>query len=227
MTKRTPGPDPFNNPFSKVKLTEPKKAEPGKPAAPPLRNKEKPVLSRVEGPVALDAEAAMFLEAMGEVIVTKADKKRAAPAEGIRVDPLKVAQEEAESLAQLAELVSGDGPFELGESEGKVPGFDPQVMKRLRTGGFRIQGTLDLHGLTRERAQAALEPFILNARRDAHRCVLVITGKGLNSEDQVPVLKTSLETWLTRGRLSRHVLAFCPAQPSDGGTGAVYVLLRR
>ena len=51
MTKRTPGPDPFNNPFAKVKLAEPKKAEPNKPAPPPPPRKEKPV--------ALDAEAAL------------------------------------------------------------------------------------------------------------------------------------------------------------------------
>ncbi len=219
MTKRTPGPDPFNNPFAKVKLAEPKKAEPSKPAPPPPPRKEKPV--------AVDAEAALFLEAMGEVVQPKDDRKRAPAAETVRVDPVKVAQEESESLAQLAELVSGDGPFELTESEGKVPGFDPQVMRRLRTGGFRIQGTLDLHGLTRDKAQAAVDPFITQARRDGHRCVLVITGKGLNSEAQIPVLRTALQQWLTRGRLARHVLAFTAAQPADGGTGAVYVLLRR
>lgn len=219
MTKRTPGPDPFNNPFAKVKLAEPKKAEPSKPAPPPPS-------ARKEKPVALDAEAAMFLEAMGEVVQKKADKKHA-QTEAVKADPVKVAQEESESLAQLAELVSGDGPFEVTESEGKVPGFDPQVMRRLRTGGFRIQATLDLHGLTRDKAQSALEPFILDARRAGHRCVLVITGKGLNSEDQTPVLKTAVVQWLARGRLSKAVLAFCPAQPADGGTGALYVLLRR
>jgi DNA-nicking Smr family endonuclease len=223
MTKRTPGPDPFNNPFSKVKLAEQKKPEPSKPAPPPPPRKEKPV--------ALDAEAALFLEAMGEVLPTKADKKHAPSSPAVRVDPVKAAQEESESLAQLAELVSGDGPFELGDSglsiEGKVAGFDAQVMKRLRTGGFRIQGTLDLHGLTRDKAQAALDPFIGQARREGHRCVLVITGKGLNSEDQIPVLRTGLQQWLTRGRLARQVLAYCSAQPADGGAGAVYVLLRK
>ncbi|MBS1148545.1 MAG: Smr domain protein [Myxococcaceae bacterium] len=223
MTKRTPGPDPFNNPFSKVKLAEPKKAEPSKPVAPPPPRKEKPV--------ALDAEAALFLEAMGEVLPTKADKKHAAPAPGARLDPVKVAQEESESLAQLAELVSTEGPFEVTDSgdrlEGRVRGFDAQVLKRLRTGGFRLEGTLDLHGHTRDKAQAALEPFITQARRAGQRCVLVITGKGLNSADQQPVLRASLQQWLTQGRLARHVLAFCSAQPADGGSGAVYVLLRR
>ncbi len=222
MTKRTPGPDPFNNPFSKVKLAERKQAEPSKPTAPPPRK---------EKPVANDVEAAMFLEAMGEVVPTRADKKHLAKDPQTRPDLVKVAEEESESLAALAELVSSDGPFELTDSgqliEGKVPGFDAQVMKRLRTGGFRIQRTIDLHGLTRDQAQGALEAFVGLARKDLLRCVLVITGKGLNSLDQLPVLKAGVQLWLTRGRLGRQVLAFCSAQPADGGSGAVYVLLRR
>ena len=153
MTKRIPGPDPFNNPFSKVKLSEPKKAEPNKPP-PPLPR------ARKEKPVAVDAEAAMFLEAMGEVVPTRQNKKHVASAETVRADPVKVAQEDAESMAQLAELVSGDGPFEVTDSgEGRVPCFDPQVMKRLRTGGFRIQGTIDACSSSPARASTAKRRF--------------------------------------------------------------------
>ncbi len=221
MTKRTPGPDPFNNPFSKVKLADEKKPEPGKkPPPPPPPRKEKPP--------ALDAEAALFLEAMGEVVPVKADHKRAPVADAApRPDPVKVLNEDSESLAQLAELVAGDGPFELDGAEGRVPGFDAQVMKRLRTGGFPVHARLDLHGMTRDKGQGALEAFVAQARRDGQRCVLVITGRGLNSEDQISVLRESLPQWLTRGRLGRQVLAFCPARPADGGPGAAYVLLRR
>jgi DNA-nicking Smr family endonuclease len=161
----------------------------------------------------------------------KTSKNRVAPPPGPRLDPVRVANEESESLAQLAELVSGDGPFDLVDSnqfiEGRVPGFDPQVMRRLRAGEFVRRSELDLHGLTQQQARDALEKFIPKARNEAHRCVRVITGRGLHSEDQVPVLKASLQQWLTRGRVARHVLAFCSAQPADGGTGAVYVLLRR
>lgn len=224
MTKRIPEPDPFNNPFGKVKLSTAQPPAKGPAAAP------KPV-ARKEKPVQVDAEAAMFLEAMGEMTPVKAGKNRAPVVEPPRVDSVKVTQDESESLAQLAELVSGDGPFELVDSdsflEGKVPGFDAQVMKRLRTGAFARRAELDLHGLNRDQARAALEKFITGARNEGQRCVLVITGRGLNSADQLPVLKANLQQWLTRGRLARHVLAFCSALPSDGGTGAAYVLLRR
>ena len=116
MTKRTPEPDPFNNPFGKVKLTGPQQ-----PAAAPA-----PVVKK-EKPVALDAEAAMFLEAMGQVAPVRQTRNRP-PAEQPRLDPKKVASDEAESMTQLAELVAGDGPLKLQGAEGQAPGLDPQVM---------------------------------------------------------------------------------------------------
>jgi len=56
---------------------------------------------------------------------------------------------------------------------------------------------------------------------------LVIHGKGRNSRDGTPVLKEQMARWLTRGALGRTVLAFCTAQSTNGGAGAIYVLLRR
>ena len=57
--------------------------------------------------------------------------------------------------------------------------------------------------------------------------MLIVHGRGLNSKDQVPVLKTRLAQWLARGSWARLVLAFTSARPCDGGAGALYVLLRR
>ena len=60
-----------------------------------------------------------------------------------------------------------------------------------------------------------------------HRALLVVHGRGLNSKDNAPVLKERLKSWLARGQIGRIVLAFSSARPVDGGTGALYVLLRR
>jgi DNA-nicking Smr family endonuclease len=100
-------------------------------------------------------------------------------------------------------------------------------MRKLRAGDFSVQAQLDLHGLTREAAKPAVEAFVNKARITGHRCVLLVTGRGLNSVDQVPVLKEGVQQWLTRGRAAKQVLGFCSARPKDGGAGAVYVLLRR
>jgi DNA-nicking Smr family endonuclease len=86
---------------------------------------------------------------------------------------------------------------------------------------------VDLHGLGTEAAKEALERFLVESRRRGHRCVLVVHGRGLHSKDQVPVIKERMGAWLSRGRLSKIVLAFATARPTDGGAGASYVLLRR
>jgi DNA-nicking Smr family endonuclease len=154
-----------------------------------------------------------------------------------RVEPAKKSalpprtDEDAEVLAQLSELVAGDAPFDLSDSdefiEGHLPSLDPQLLRKLRKGEIAVQGHVDLHGLTRDEAKSALERFLLAARQGGKRCVLVVHGRGLHSKDQIPVLKTSIQLWLTRGRIARWVLAFGTARPHDGGAGAVYVLLRR
>jgi DNA-nicking Smr family endonuclease len=139
--------------------------------------------------------------------------------------------EEAEVMAELADLVSGRGEFDFSDSdeyvEGIAQGLDHRLLKKLRLGTFAVQAHLDLHGKTRIEARQTVEGFVLESRQRGHRCVLIIHGRGHNSKDQIPVLKQGLRVWLQRGRIARSVLAFCSARSSDGGVGAVYVLLRR
>jgi DNA-nicking Smr family endonuclease len=139
--------------------------------------------------------------------------------------------EDAEALAALSDLVNGEGAFDISDTreyvEGHVVGLDPRLVRRLRRGDFAWQAHLDLHGMTAAVARDEIERFVLGAVRDGHRCVLAVHGRGHNSKDQVPVLKESMKSWLARGRIGRHVLAFTSARPADGGAGALYVLLRR
>ncbi len=154
-----------------------------------------------------------------------------------RVEPAKKSalpprtDEDAEVLAQLHELVTGVAPFDLSDSdefiEGHLPSLDPRLVRKLRAGQIALQGHVDLHGLTREEARSALERFLLASRQAGKRCVLVVHGRGRHSKDQIPVLKTSVQLWLTRGRIARWVMAFSTARPHAGGAGAVYVLIRR
>jgi DNA-nicking Smr family endonuclease len=138
---------------------------------------------------------------------------------------------DAEVLAELSELVTGGGPFDITNTtefiEGAVVGLDPRVVRRLRDGEFAYQSHLDLHGMTAQEARVAVDGFLANAHRNGQRCVLIIHGRGHNSKDQEPVLKNRLSTWLARGAWARLVLAFTSARPCDGGAGALYVLLRR
>ena len=196
----------------------PEPARPAKPSPPPR-----------SAPPRDDDEAAQFLAAVGEVQPLAQGARRVEPAKKSELPPRM--DEDAEVLAQLAELVAGDAPFDLSDSdefiEGHLPSLDPQLLRKLRAGEIALQGHVDLHGLTREEARGALERFLLESRHAGKRCVLVVHGRGLHSKDQIPVLKASVQLWLTRGRIARWVLAFSTARPHDGGSGAVYVLLRR
>ena len=103
------------------------------------------------------------------------------------------------------------------------PGLQRSVMRRLRRGEYRVAADLDLHGLTLTEARKALGVFLKEARQERAGCVRIVHGKGLGSQGRTPVLKSLIHGWLPR---QDAVLAFCSARPADGGTGAVYVLLR-
>lgn len=139
--------------------------------------------------------------------------------------------DDAEVLAELADLCDGGGRFDIADSdeyiEGIGEGIDRRLLKRLRAGEYAVQAHVDLHGLTREAARERVTRFVAESRRAGHRCVLIVHGRGRHSKDQIPVLKDAVRSWLERGQSARSVLAFATARPHDGGAGAVYVLLRR
>jgi DNA-nicking Smr family endonuclease len=98
-----------------------------------------------------------------------------------------------------------------------------QEMRKLRRGLFPVDDELDLHGLTQSAARDHLADFLVASRDTGHRCVRVIHGKGYRSAGRGSVLKTAVDLWLRR---HMDVLAFVSAKAIDGGTGALYVLLR-
>ena len=103
-------------------------------------------------------------------------------------------------------------------------GVQQKVITKLKKGQFPIDAQIDLHGSTVNEAGHKLQHAINTALANQHRCVLVVHGRGKGSFDNKPAIKTHVNQWL---RSSNDVLAFCSALPNQGGTGAVYVLLRR
>lgn len=102
------------------------------------------------------------------------------------------------------------------------PGISTEVTRKLRKGDWAIQRELDLHGLRREEAREALGGFIREAHKHGVRCVRVVHGKGLGSPGKEPVLKGRVQGWLIQ---KNEVLAFVQARASEGGAGALVVLL--
>lgn len=111
--------------------------------------------------------------------------------------------------------------------EGYIKDIDPNLLRSLKRGEFSVESVLDLHGTTREEAKRMVKNFIEKARLNSFRCISIIHGKGYHSKDHIPVLKESLKDWLSSRSIGRHILAFCSAMPKDGGTGAIYVLLKK
>ena len=131
----------------------------------------------------------------------------------------------------MSDLVSGQGRFELTETEEYVEGarlgLDPRLLTRLRRGEFAVQAHIDLHGMIQPDARTALQAFIVESVHKGLRAVLVIHGRGRRSPGGMPVLKHAAAQWLSHGLTGGYVLAFASARPTDGGAGAMYVLLRR
>ncbi len=177
-----------------------------------------------------ESESDLFLREVAGVRPVQARGPRVgAPPPSRR--PRAPVSDDAEVMASLADLVTGEGPFDISDTdeyvEGIAEGLDRRILKRLRGGEYAVQAHVDLHGKTREEAREAVARFLGDSRRAGRRCVLIVHGRGNHSKDQIPVLKQSVRSWLERGQISRAVLAFTTARPHDGGAGAMYVLLRR
>lgn len=142
-----------------------------------------------------------------------------------------IVTEDAEVLAELSDLVTGQGEFDITETEeyveGARVGLDPRLIVRLRRGEFPVEAHLDLHGMTQADSKQALTDFIQESIHKGRRTVLVVPGRGLGSPGGRPVLKHATVNWLSHGMISGYVLGFVTARPTDGGAGAIYVLLRR
>ena len=168
-----------------------------------------------------DEEQRVFREAVADAKRLPPIHVRRGPKPKPRARFTRAATQEvlAESLAGLPdpdEPLLGEGLFYA------KPGVQDRVLRKLRRGHFSVGAELDLHGLRSQDARLALAEFLREIRGSRVRCVRIIHGKGYRSGPRGPVLKQKLNSWL---RQSAEVMAFCSAQPVDGGTGAVYVLL--
>ncbi len=122
-------------------------------------------------------------------------------------------------LDESADLPAVDGNQPISFHR---PGIQNKTLRNLRKGQYNIEAILDLHGMTVEKAQHAVDTFLRQCVCDDIRVVLIIHGKGHHG--QHPMLKNKLNYWL---RNINTVLAFCSAAPSHGSRGALYVLLKQ
>lgn len=150
-------------------------------------------------------------------------------AELARPRPKPVArQRRADEQQVLVDALADPWDWDAAVSTGEElvfarPGVPAAALRKLRRGGWVLQGELDLHGHTGDEARAALAAFLNRCMKDDRRCVRIIHGKGHGSKNRLPVLKNKVRHWLMQ---REDVLAFCQARTVDGGAGAVIVLLK-
>ncbi|WP_043309791.1 Smr/MutS family protein [Pseudomonas sp. ML96] len=103
-------------------------------------------------------------------------------------------------------------------------GVQDGQMRKLKAGQVPFEGSLDLHGMTVEKAREILWDFFAEAARMEVRCVRVTHGKAVRTDGKRPMIKSHVNTWL---RQHPQVLGFTSCIAKHGGTGAVYILLKR
>ena len=170
-------------------------------------------------------EREVFATAVGRV-KPLADKGRAKLAPVL--PPPIAAQQRLDDIAVLREALSDewDTSSLLDTDEALSftrPGIGPDVVRKLRRGDWTVQAQVDLHNLRTDDAREALGSFVRESFKNGLRCVRVVHGKGLGSPGKVPVLKNKVHSWLIQ---KNQVLAFVQATPSQGGAGALVVLLQ-
>lgn len=167
---------------------------------------------------------ALFREAVGVVRVVNNDRTedtKRSPAPRVR----RAEQDNRSVMESLLEDLSESDLLETGEHLSYTqPGVQRSVLRKLKSGKYSIQSEIDLHGLTVNEARLELSDFLKAAQERRHLCIRVIHGKGRKTVNKSPRLKPAVNQWLQRNKM---VLAFCSARINDGGTGAVYVLLKR
>jgi DNA-nicking Smr family endonuclease len=151
-------------------------------------------------------------------VIEPVRRRRPARAHFSRRDEQEVLAESFAADIEVAEKTAGDG------LRYQHPSVSQKTMRRLARGGFSVQAETDLHGLTAAEAKALLLDFIDECRSRGHTCIRIVHGKGLRSGGNGPVLKRKVDTWLRRWD---GILAFVSARQVDGGTGAIYVLLKK
>jgi DNA-nicking Smr family endonuclease len=180
--------------------------------------------ARIAAEKRAEAERNLFTRAVGKVAPIANQERVWSPPQRPTPRPL---QQDLDDEAVMHESMSDEFDIStLLDADDQLsfrrPGIGTDVTRKLRKGEWSIQGQIDLHGLRSDEARNAMGQFIRDAKRMGWRCVRVVHGKGLGSPGKEPVLKSKVQRWLVQ---KNEVLAFVQAKPSDGGGGALVVLL--
>lgn len=176
-------------------------------------------------PVLPEGESALFRDAVRDAVPLEAPPRASLVAKQPPPVPVQSLLDDRDALAESAAgFLSWEQSLESGEEACYLrEGLGRDVLRKLRRGHWIVQDMVDLHGLNREEARRLLSAFLGACLKRGLRCVRVVHGKGLRSPNREPVLKGKVQHWLAR---RNEVLAFSQAPQTQGGSGALLVLLK-
>lgn len=183
------------------------------------------------------SKAPDFGTAFGQALPLKKAGRQTTPAPKTP-DRLSTATRRAAAIEQVEEKAAlGEQGFEMLGSEQSLTysraGLDGGSLRRLSNGHMRPTLTLDLHGYKIDAARDSVWNAVRHGQAEGDRCLLIVHGKaGAGYKDQQgeirdagqALIKSHVNHWLQQ---LDAVLAFTSALPKDGGTGALYVLLKK
>jgi DNA-nicking Smr family endonuclease len=181
-------------------------------------------------PVRIDRPIVLLQIGLGWVVADQERENDRDEFEGAMADVVRLPSDPRGHVERAARTPVVRQADDRVAAAGEVPddyaanGVDRRELRKLRGGHYTVRARLDLHGMTAVEATKTVRQFLDHSRHVRHHCVCIVHGRGLNSPHGVPVLKTVVRNELMR---SASVLAFTSAPRSEGGAGAVCVLLRR
>lgn len=188
-----------------------------------IKNAQKKSSNPPVSPPVSDADKALFRDTVGAVKRLHNDRADTRPTPPKPIPKKHTLTEQQWLATELEYPVDSDDGYDGDDLHYRANGVKPSVVRQLRREHYPNYAVLDLHGMTVQAARHAFAMFLLQAKLNKQSCIRIIHGKGKSSQNRTPILKGKLGGWL---RQRDDVLAFCPAKPADGGTGAVCVLLR-
>lgn len=165
---------------------------------------------------------ALGLDRHDDEDLSKPVKARGTPAGRIRREEISPQDREL-FLASLGKMTTTFRDETPDKNEGAHAAA--RRMRQLRRGKIVPEAEIDLHGLTRDEALPRVRAFLKSAHYQGKKTVLIITGRGNNSEEG-PVLRGEVERFLS-GEGRTWAIEWGRATARYGGEGAIVVFLRR
>lgn len=122
-------------------------------------------------------------------------------------------------------------PVKPARASGPGETLDGGWDRRLARGMVAPDSSIDLHGHTLQSAHRVLDHGLADAISRGDRVLLLVTGKPPGPESERPhargAIRAAVGDWLAGSRFADRIAAVRGAHPRHGGTGALYIILRR